>query len=330
MRKAAFQIDDNRKTRKMPSSQSTRMEVIHASPVPTKFTSNVSHHRVFRAGPSVLILRPAKIPSMLWTGICLAPLSPIIYCVLPHFYPDRQLLTWGSLAPLFASIPLIVFSLVSGVIGIRARFDRDAGTLVLAGMGFGAGAEYPLSQVREVQLCSSGIKQAGGKYPFEAFQLNLLIDQAGENKTINLLENADEIALRDMGCSISEFLEIPFNDAAKANFLFRRQARKIGALLSRRMAAVFLYILAGFCAVLAGVLWCDTDVDRRATLTTGALALCMSVFTTAWAFFWRLSSFKCVACGGKLKTAKDVNGTTLLVCQQCGQSAATGIYSRSR
>lgn len=301
------------------------MSTAPASPIKTTVSANFNHHRAVRQGPGVLLLQPVRNRALLWTGLRLLVLSPLIYFALRHFSTDRQLQLWGALLPVMGGLPLIIFSLLAGAVGMTARFDRERGELVLTGLRFGKGETYALSDIREVQLCSAGMKGGGEGGAWEGFQLNLRLEPAGQVVHINLLENAAEADLRDMGCSISEFLGIPFNDAAGLNMAFRQEAYKVGRLLGRRVVSIFLFLLAGFCLLVGGVLWLSEDVPRWAPVTLGVAAAGIVIFTWVWAFSWRLSTFRCPQCGGPVKTKRGATRETLLVCEQCGQSASTGI-----
>ncbi len=105
--------------------------------VPVNYSSSYNAHRVVRQGPGVLILEPNF--SLLFTGLGILLLSPIIYFVILHYSNDHQLLLWGAAAPRLAGVPLIIVSLISRAIGTRVRFDRDRGVIKITGVRFGKG-----------------------------------------------------------------------------------------------------------------------------------------------------------------------------------------------
>ncbi len=178
--------------------------------VPVNYSSSYNAHRVVRRGPGVLILEPDF--SLLFTGLGILLLSPIIYFVILHYSNDHQLLLWGAAAPCLAGVPLIIASLISRAIGTRVRFDRDRGVIKITGVRFGEGVDYAVNEVREVQFCSAGITPTTKSGAWESFQLNLLVNRQGDISHVNLLNNGGQRQLRNLSRTIAEFLDIPFYD----------------------------------------------------------------------------------------------------------------------
>ncbi len=183
-----------------------------ASPisVDAKWSTSYNAHRVVRQGAGVLVLEPDF--SLLRNGLGILLLSPVIYLLVRHYSGDRQLLVWGTAAPCLAGVPLIIMSLISRAAGTRVRFDRDRGEIRIAGARFGKGIEYAVSEVREIQFCSGGIRTTHKSGSWESFQLNLLVNREGEISHVNVLNNGGQRKLRDISRTIAEFLEVPFYD----------------------------------------------------------------------------------------------------------------------
>jgi hypothetical protein len=178
--------------------------------VDTKWSSSYNAHRVVRQGSGVLVVEPDF--SLLRNGFGILLLSPVIYFLVRHYSSDHQLLVWGTAAPWLAGVPLIIMSIISRVAGTRVRFDRDRGEIRITGARFGSGVEYAVSEVREIQFCSGGMRITNKSGSWESFQLNLLVNRQGEISHINVLDNGGQRKLREISRTIAEFLEIPFYD----------------------------------------------------------------------------------------------------------------------
>ena len=85
----------------------TCMSTALATPIKTTVSANFNHHRAVQQGPGVLRLQPVRTCALLWTGLRLLVLAPLIYFALRHFSTERQLQLWGALLPVLGGLPLI-------------------------------------------------------------------------------------------------------------------------------------------------------------------------------------------------------------------------------
>ena len=178
--------------------------------VNTSLSSSSNAHRLVQPGSGVLLLEPDF--SLARPGLGILLLSPVIFLLIRHYSNDHQLLVWGTAAPWFAGVPLIIQSLIARAVGIRMRFDRDRGEIKITGVRFRGGVDYAINEVREIQFCSGGTRGGGHNGHWESFQLNLLVNRQGEISHVNVLDNGGERQLRDISRRIAEFLEVPFYD----------------------------------------------------------------------------------------------------------------------
>lgn len=301
-----------------------------AKSVKTSSSSPANLHELVRPEPGVLVLRPAYgriIKAGVTLALITAPFAFLGWHYLPSDSGNRIWQFW--LVPVFAGVGPLVMAVVYRYRGTQLRFDRNRGKLILTRFRPDNGATRALKNIREVQLCAAGMREHRNDhddedrgYVWESFQLNLLLDGAGDDTRLNLLDNADEAKLRAMGASIADFLKIPFNDDEIENFAFRQLARKIGRLRVRRTFAIFLLVLfAIFCPFLAGVPGTTVSMPRWAVKTVTVVGIGLTLFIIPWAFRWRLSSFRCTDCGGPLKITRGVKRSLLLVCEHCRQCA---------
>lgn len=178
--------------------------------VPANFSSNYNAHRVVQREPGVLVLEPDF--ALLYVGLRILLLSPLIYFLVRHYSSDHQLLVWGTAMPFLGGVPLIIASLITRGVGTRVRFDRNRGQIKITGARFGQGIEYAMGEVREIQFCSAGRTMTSKGGSWETYQLNLLVNRQGEISHVNVLNNGGERQLRDISRRIAGFLEIPFYD----------------------------------------------------------------------------------------------------------------------
>lgn len=183
-------------------SQSSDRPEISDGPASAKISAGANLHILARPLSHILMLRPRH--TFFFAALIMMVLAAL-YC---QFMPGPVSDTARTIIEVGIGLPAVMW-VVQQFCGTRVRFDRSNGEFQIWGITH---TEFKgaTTQLRGVQFCRG--KEPGGKpsAPDPSYQVNLVLEKDGKIIRYNVLDAANEDALRSIAAEIATFMNVEF------------------------------------------------------------------------------------------------------------------------